>query len=292
MTTDRTTETIVETWLVDGFTTQPDTAAMLRTIRAAVADTPQRHHRWWPFGRPIGTPVPTSGHASTRGFTMFSSLKSIAAAVIVALFGGFLLTGILTTPDDDQMAPAAVTASPSPMSTQELLSGMLTEEVEPGVFRVINDGVRDLSYPDEGFPGYFVNVTPDGSVWLSGEGGRKGLFRLGDEATFEDPTYNPPFKQVAPDGSLWAIGEGGSIRSFDGETWTERIRGDGLAIGPDGTVWVTASTRDERCLDSPADCPFTVLMRLDEDGSLTTIDDWADIYEGRVARRTSGVSRW
>ena len=79
------------------------------------------------------------------GFTMFSALKFVAAAVIVALFGGFLLAGILTTPQGEDMAPAAVTASPSPMTTDELLAGMVTEEVEPGVYRVVNDGVRDLT---------------------------------------------------------------------------------------------------------------------------------------------------
>ena len=52
------------------------------------------------------------------GFTMFSALKFVAAGVIVALFGGFLLAGVLTTPQSDEMAPAAVTESPSPVSKQ------------------------------------------------------------------------------------------------------------------------------------------------------------------------------
>ena len=37
---------------------------------------------------------------------MFSALKFVAAGVIVALFGGFLLAGVLTTPSDEEMAPA------------------------------------------------------------------------------------------------------------------------------------------------------------------------------------------
>ena len=76
----------------------------------------------------------TAANRSHRwGFTMFSALKFVVAGVIVALFGGFLLAGVLTTPQGDEMAPAAVTESPSPMTTEELLSGMVTEEVEPGV---------------------------------------------------------------------------------------------------------------------------------------------------------------
>ena len=39
------------------------------------------------------------------------------------------------------------------MTTEELLSGVVTKEVEPGVFRVVNDGVRDLtSYQALVFP--------------------------------------------------------------------------------------------------------------------------------------------
>jgi len=45
---------------------------------------------------------------------MFSALKFVAAGVIVALFGGFLLAGVLTTPQGDEMVPAAVTESPQP----------------------------------------------------------------------------------------------------------------------------------------------------------------------------------
>ena len=39
-----------------------------------------------------------------------------------------------------------------PTTTEELLAGMVTEEVEPGVFRVVNDGVRDPTHPVQGYP--------------------------------------------------------------------------------------------------------------------------------------------
>jgi hypothetical protein len=48
---------------------------------------------------------------------MFSTVKFIAAGAIVALFGGFLLTGALTTQQGEEMVPAAVIASPSPVMT-------------------------------------------------------------------------------------------------------------------------------------------------------------------------------
>ena len=212
--------------------------------------------------------------SARRPFAMFAALKFIAAAVIVALFGGFLLTGILSTPQGDEMAPAAVTESPSPMTTEELISGMVTEEVEPGVYRVVNDGVRDLSYPLGGWDvtGFVVDVTPDGSVWVSVDEGDHGLFRLGEEPVFEDVTVVPSHREVAPDGSLWAIGDAPDDRfgifSFDGEGWTLRATTTGdpraLAVGPDGTVWVGSDT---------------ALLRLEDDGSLTTFD-WSDVYGG------------
>ena len=120
----------------------------------------------------------TAASKPTRwGFTMFSALKLVAAAAIVALFGGFLLAGILTTPDGEPMPPAAMTESPSPMTTEELLSSMVTEEVEPGVFRVVDDGERDLSPAAH----EYVVVGQDGSIWLGSYAG--DLSRLGAAET-------------------------------------------------------------------------------------------------------------
>ena len=49
------------------------------------------------------------------------------------------------------MCGAAAVAAQGPSSDVDLLPGvdLLTEEVEPGVFRVASDGVRDLSSPIE-----------------------------------------------------------------------------------------------------------------------------------------------
>jgi len=244
-----------------------DAMAMVRTVTIPSS-------RWPAITRRLRGGVSPTPRG--RGFTMFSAVKFIAAAAIVALFGGFLLAGILTTEQGDEMAPAAVTESPSPVTTEELLSGMVTEEVEPGVFRVVNDGVRDLTYPlgGWGYSGFMVDVTPDGSVWMSVDEGDHDLFRLGEEPVFEDPWTHLRSREVAPDGSLWAIGIGGvpddrsGIFSFDGDGWTLRATTTGdphaLAVGPDGTVWVLA----------------TDLLRLEDDGSLTTIEAWSDVYGG------------
>ena len=106
----------------------------------------------------------------TEGFSMFSAVKFIAAAVIVVLFGGFLFTGILSTQQGDEALPAAVTESPSPITTDVLLPGvnLSVEEVEPGVFRLVGEG--ELTFDDlpdmEKVAGGNLVSGADGSVWL------------------------------------------------------------------------------------------------------------------------------
>ena len=96
-----------------------------------------------PDGKPACARAPDGKPLRASGPTVFSALRFVAAGVIVGLFGGFLLAGVLTTQPPDKV-PAAVTEPPSPMTTDELLSRSRTEEVEPGILRVIDDGVRDL----------------------------------------------------------------------------------------------------------------------------------------------------
>jgi hypothetical protein len=139
---------------------------------------------------------------------------------------------------------------------------MVAEEVEPGVFRVINDGVRDLASVDavDLVAGY------DGGIWLLQE---DGFFRLGSNASHTWPVGRGPGDhvfEVAPDGTMWVIprtvvgdlkaghtypdarrGEG--RRSSDGEVWTVRScpGGEcrGVTLAPDGTLWANWPEGDE-----------------------------------------------
>ena len=241
-----------------------------------------------PLATQAGMQILTAG-----GNAFDAALAAMCAACVVEPVltslggGGFLLASVLTAPQEDEVLPAAVTDSPSPMTTDEFVSGMVTEEVEPGVFRVVNDGARDPTLGVAGYPGATVDVAPDGGVWLSGDGGRQGLFRLGEERSFEGREGWPPYLEVAPDGSLWRIGEasdlGDSIFSFDGDGWTLRatttgaLRLGSLAVGPDGEVWATDRTG-------------MTLLRLADDGTLTTVDDWAEVYSGVVSPDELAVS--
>ena len=243
MTDDRQSGVLFESWLKGTDPMPPNARPSVARVMARMPQTRQRG-RWWPLPL-LDSPAPiptTNGRQPARGFTMLSALKFVVAAAIVALFGGFLLTGILTTPQGDEVLPAAVTESPSPMTTEELLSGMVTEEVEPGVLRVVNDGVRDLMRT------YNIVVGMDGSVWGVRD---QGFFRLGGEFTKWPGKASSDGFRVTPDGTIWVArpvyeweeepGKG-TIRSFDGKRWkthkTFPVNDEGgVEVGSDGTVW-------------------------------------------------------
>jgi hypothetical protein len=119
---------------------------------------------------------------------------------------------------------------------------LVTEEVEPGVERIISDGAgHDL---DEKHPTYRydmdeVFITPDGTVWLS-------------------TTYSRSDNDANPPGALvWALGQPGTTSLPDGPFCGTRGRGvtcfdpvnqtettylagtpiNEIAIAPDGTIW-------------------------------------------------------
>jgi len=231
-------------------------------VMARLPRTRQRS-RWWPlsvFDRPAPIP-PTNGRQPASGFTMFSTLKFVVATVIVALFGGFLVMGILTTPQGDEMAPAAVTESPSPMTTEKLLSGMVTEEVEAGVYRVVNDGAGHLMGVDHPVDGRLY-AGPDGAVWvmaLASDDDVEGnvMWQLGVPGRHEQGPagdFSDPFDfATAPDGTLWVAGYA-YLSSYDGDSWTGHPVAKepssqwppsavAVEVQPDGTVWAAWDDR-------------------------------------------------
>jgi hypothetical protein len=209
--------------------------------------------------------VTTTQSPKWRFQSMFSATKFVVAGAIVALFGGFLLSGVLTQqPSDEPLPPAAASASSSPVADatatpqpttsvdaemtirSDLLTGvdLAVEEVEPSVFRVLSDGFREPSRTRDDKDRYFGGILDgnvvaglDGSLWWFGP---DGFYRLGEEAMhrwpkeiWEDFAPGQADIEVAPDGTVWLtafLGKPGKnaravILSYDGQAWSERWQG-------------------------------------------------------------------
>ena len=78
----------------------------------------------------------------------FSAAKYVMAIGILALFGGVLFSGILLAPEGDQ-DPAAVTASPSPVTAPPSPAGAVAPAFPAGTFVSEEDG-RTLEFREDG----------------------------------------------------------------------------------------------------------------------------------------------
>jgi len=228
MTNDQALDSAVRALLREPAVTR--TGGLHRAL-ARVGTTPQRRRRWWPF-------AVTNTGPRARGVSMASAVKFVVAAVIVALFGGFLLAGVLTAPPGDEMAPATTNDTILPGVTLNV------EEVEPGVFRVIDDGERDIAKANN----TGIVAGHDGGIWLLRP---QHFFRLGSEA-HEWPVrkLGVPDFEVAPDGTVWAM-SGGHLYSVGrgSDDWTRtkgpaggfsgQFEGSAFWVTSDGTVWAT-----------------------------------------------------
>ena len=157
----------------------------------------------------------------------------LAVPVLIAVLVGSAV-GVNATDDTD------------PDDTE--LDGLVTEEVEPGVERIISDGAgHDL---DERHPNYRygmedVAVTPDGTVWLwSGyqeadrkfhglTGFSKLLWALGEPGMSELPDV---YCETVPEE------EGLGLLCIDtpegvGTTYLAGTLINEVVVAPDGTIW-------------------------------------------------------
>ena len=275
---------LLDAWFHDRDEAARDASGDIARVMADVPRTRQPG-RWWPlpaFDRPVSmfpsrelapAPIPaTNGPRPARGFTMFSALRFIAAGIIVALFGGFLLAGVLTTPQEGEVLPAAVTDSPEPETTTapteptlppnpsvrtDILPGVAlnVEEVEPGVLWVRNDGVSVFAYPVDWEIPYDIVAGHDGGIYVLepghyarlGEGGGSAEGQKGFDWSIVDGF--PSDVGVAPDGTIWAVfgerlyarpwGSGHETRDLPTMHGPEPIE-----VTSDGTVW--AVWRDDQ----------------------------------------------
>jgi len=222
--------------------------ALLRDVLERVPETPQQ--------RDV-TPL----SPKWRFQSMFSATKFVVAGVIVALFGGFLLSGVLTTQQGEELLPAVgATASesaeaeppvvathaeatnpPTTTTTSDLLPGarLTVEEVEPGVLRVVNDGVRDLR-TRRAWPARTQTLLTglDGSVWLVKKG---QITEIGKERVLRHGAIRSDNIQLAGDGTSWLQIDDRLLSNGENGWRTQLQSRDGLVINfrvlSDGSVW-------------------------------------------------------
>ena len=125
----------------------PASSALHERVSAVPLQTPQRRGL-----------LPQS--PKWRFQSMFSATKFVVAGAIVALFGGFLLAGVLTQPSEETAPPAGASATPATQSDPSPQAGLDLEEVSPGVYLVQGDGANELTKIRD------VHVTSEGEVWV------------------------------------------------------------------------------------------------------------------------------
>lgn len=146
------------------------------------------------------------------------------------------------------LALAAVLGGSGSAVARGEISTWKTEEVEPGVLRVLDDlAGHDLTerYPANHRDMDHIAIADDGTVWIAGTAsgsdndrvngfmvwplGQEGLWGIDDGV----PEWID-FFGFTPDGTLRATGAG--ISEFDGSTWSG-TSGSHRIVAPDGTVW-------------------------------------------------------
>jgi hypothetical protein len=248
-----------------------DLSAGLRTIhreRAVLPGAPSIHQRVRgiqfddiPHQRGWLPPIFTG-----RFQSMFSATKFVVAGVIVALFGGFLLAGVLTQQSGD-VTPAAVgSASPEATpSTPFKLPAVIPHGIESGTaetplgtarwVHLSGDYVTPMPLGDFTLTwptGVAVFDPPDGDGLAGSESNVATIgepFRLWTSGNGIDWELQPlPVPADAHDASLWLVDDvywlianvwsGDRLwRSSDGVTW-EEFDPSGLASpGPAGLAW-------------------------------------------------------
>lgn len=214
---------------------------------------------------------------------------------LLVLASGLLIASIACAGDDPEDVSLATPTtaepgSPSSATTEQFLSTMAVEEVEPQVVRVVNDGFRDLAHASAGYPWECerIIVGDNDQVWRAH--GCWQLYGLGQQGEWD---YDPEWVNLgwgrsfaSLDGRLWALESGGLsptapyyLRAFDDGAWVPDPRLDvpselgQIHVQKDGTVWLLT----EEAVFWAADTPFG-----DEGPSGSSA--WTDVWDGEGDR--------
>ncbi len=231
---------------------------------------------------PVAAATKTTSSATARTRPLLIAARLVVAGAIVALFGGFLLAGLLTQPSERVAAPAS-----SPTATWTPPPELTMEEIAPGVTQATLAGVG--SFEAASAPHDFA-FDAHGDMWLLSPA---GLQRVGDDTAHPSPGPMPydPDLSLAPDGALWTLAND-TVASFRDGAWTEAppFPGDtedppgALEVLPDGTVWARTTTTLAR-LDGDA---WTAYRITDDEGP---VPDAGYVFPGDLAWTPDG-SLW
>ena len=148
---------------------------------------------------------------------MFSTTALLTTGIIVALLGGSLPDGVWTHHSEKPSPAERASATADDTTTPDVLPGvdLVTEEVEPGVVRVISDGHRAVS--PTGIESRVI-ARDDGRVWVVLN---RGFYELGREAMVEFPGIDFMLADdqvtVGPDGSFYKRGLAGRAGAHRGQ---------------------------------------------------------------------------
>jgi len=167
-------------------------------------------------------------------------MTSARNSILLALGTG-LLAGLLAALGLVLLAGSAAMAA-TEATPPDLLPGvdLVTEEVEPGMYRVVSDGIRDFGAIRD------VAATPAGDIWVElGESRDWRVVRLGD------PTVSRQFRRKGPwqldmnaDGSP-TMDWGTDHLVFDGEAWIKSEQPERVVeASPDGCWGIVV---DDEC---------------------------------------------
>ena len=172
--------------------------------------------------RPVAQTWPPASPGKSRPMAGAARLIAVLAIVVLGLGALFLAAG--QGPSPTPTATPVVSPSPTPWRPPP---GFVTEEVEPGVLRVLSDGVRELTFQEDVAPSGIATGL-DGSIWVFGD---TGSFRLGDARVHE--ALSRSFRgdyEIGADGTLWVArhtltdAPDDGLAARRGDTWT-RYRG-------------------------------------------------------------------
>jgi len=174
---------------------------------------------------------------------MLNATRFVAAALVVAVFGGALLTTTLSPQTAPQEIPVGAT-DPIVAPGLDPVSAFVTKELSPGVHQVLADAAgTDLDKV------WSVAVSPDGAIWIRK---RNYLVQAGDPTRHLEGALGFDDSLLVGAGDQAMVvrmsGDDESIRVRAGDAWIQRDLEGGfpLLLAESGAAWATSrTTRDE-----------------------------------------------